>query len=171
MAVGKFDTIIFSTALTSNTATAKEEVGILRYEIDKTYGLKVYMYVLASGTISKGNIVSWGGVTGYTVKKETTSTAGQQQPVGVAIGTITDTYYGWIQVKGHNEYIMTHSKYNTTAYQYGFVLSGTFRGKPDGNSYEYGTALSVHVDRCREIIPLESVGSLCVSCCGYINCM
>lgn len=105
---GGFGGHVWATALTANDSTAKEPLGAIRTEYDPTYGVKQYMYILAGSAIADGKAVIPSGVTGYTVAVGTAyTTAGARvRAAGVGIGTITNAYYGWIQIKGHKTKIL-----------------------------------------------------------------
>lgn len=84
-------------SLTGNDATAKVEPGSIY--TDSATG-KVYRYVLAeTQNIGVGDVLEYSDTTGYEVTSDKTTSVGRI-PAGVAIGTITDAYYGWIQVSG-----------------------------------------------------------------------
>lgn len=85
--------------LDANDATAQEQLGALFH--DATNG-KVYKYVLAEdANLANGDVVEFSDTSGYEVTKDRSggSSIGRA-PAGVAIGTITDGQYGWIQVYG-----------------------------------------------------------------------
>lgn len=93
-----------ATKLTANDATAKEEPGRVRWE-----GGKAYRYVLAEdAALANGDVVEFSDTSGYEVTKDRAGGASIGRVVaGVAIGTITDAYYGWIQVHGRHTAIKT----------------------------------------------------------------
>ena len=166
---GQGSVCLYKTALSANDSTAKEQLGSLRYEYDSTNGDKVYMYVLASGNIASGDMLTWKGITGYTVGVQTTSVISRNPLVAVGQSTISDTKYGWVQVRGYHSAVKAHSKYNQTAYCQGFLLSGFFRGKPDGDSYE--VPLSANGASFCPFTPFVSGASACTTVAGYVNCM
>lgn len=92
--------------LTSNSATALVEPGCVWYN---EAGDKAYKYVLVEdANLAKGDVVEYSDVTGYEVTKDRSGGASLGRFVaGVAITTITDGQYGWIQVSGVNEYVKT----------------------------------------------------------------
>lgn len=99
-------TKIVRAPLTSNSATALVEPGsIWRDEATD----KVYKYVLVEdANITKGDVVEYSDVTGYEVSKDRAGGSSLGRFVaGVAITTITDAQYGWIQVSGINTYVKT----------------------------------------------------------------
>jgi hypothetical protein len=115
---------VFNTTLTANDATAQERVGALRIENDDTNGSKVYMYVLAGGAIANGTTCQWENAAGTAVKANAL-TEGLCSPIaGVGIGTITDEYYGWIQVKGYHGAIISAATQATTEFQATVAASG-----------------------------------------------
>lgn len=76
---------------------------------DKATG-KVYKYILAEdGALAVGDVVEYStAVNGYEVTKDRAGgTSAGRVVAGVALGTITDAYYGWIQVGGLNTYCKT----------------------------------------------------------------
>lgn len=92
--------------LFANDSTAVEQPG--KTYRDEITG-NVYKYVLAEdANILKGDVVEYSDVTGYEVTKDRAggSSLGRL-PAGVAITTITDAQYGWIQVSGINNYVRT----------------------------------------------------------------
>lgn len=93
-----------ATKLTANDATAKEELGRVRWE-----GGKAYRYVLVEdANLGVGDVVEYSDTTGYEVTNDRSGGGSIGRVVaGVAIGTITDAYYGWIQVSGRNATIKT----------------------------------------------------------------
>ena len=93
-----------ATKLTANDATAKEEAGRVRWESGKAY-----RYVLAEdGALANGDVVEFSDTSGYEVTKDRAGGASIGRVVaGVAIGTITDAYYGWVQVHGRHTAIKT----------------------------------------------------------------
>lgn len=92
--------------LTSNSATALVEPGSTWHN---EAGEKVYKYVLVEdANIAKGDVVEYSDTTGYEVSKDRSGGASLGRFVaGVAITTITDAQYGWIQVSGVNDYVKT----------------------------------------------------------------
>jgi hypothetical protein len=85
--------------LTGNDATAKVEVGTVW--VDGSNG-KAYRYVQAEdANLAVGDVVEYADATGAEVTKDRSGGSSIGRAVaGVAIGTITDAYYGWIQVSG-----------------------------------------------------------------------
>lgn len=99
----------YRTALTSNSATALDQVGMLRFEIDNTYGMKIYRYVQAAAdtTVANGTALAF-TTDGYgRVVTSDISDSDKNLPAGVGIGAITASYYGWIQVGGYHAAIKT----------------------------------------------------------------
>ena len=100
---------LFKTPLTSNSSTQLEELGAVRREWNTTDAcFKTYKYVKASMAVagSNGVALSWYDVLG-TVVTDDISTANQNQPAGVCTGTLTHTYYGWIQIGGYHSAVDT----------------------------------------------------------------
>jgi len=90
--------------LTENTATPTNEPGM----IDIIDG-KAYRYVLVEDmAIAKGDVVEYADVTGYEVSKDRAGGSSLGRFVaGVAVTTISDAQYGWIQVSGICDYVKT----------------------------------------------------------------
>lgn len=88
-------------SLTSNDSTAKMEPGTIWN--DPATG-KSYKYVLAEdGALANGDVVEYSDTSGYEVTKDRSGGSSIGRVVaGVAVGTITDAYYGWIQVSGRH---------------------------------------------------------------------
>lgn len=93
-----------ATKLTANDASAKEELGRVRWE-----GGKAYRYILVEdANLGVGDVVEFSDTTGYEVTNDRSGGGSIGRVVaGVAIGTITDAQYGWIQVSGRNATIKT----------------------------------------------------------------
>lgn len=96
--MGALSKSVFKTQLTANDATAQEELGAIRQESGK-----FYKYVQAVDlALANGDAVEIGSTAvDYKVTQDRAggSSIGRV-PAGVAIGTITANYYGWIQIKG-----------------------------------------------------------------------
>lgn len=75
---------------------------------DKSTG-NVYKYILVEdATLAKGHVVEYSDTSGYEVTKDRAGGSSLGRIVaGVALGAITDAYYGWIQVAGLNTYTKT----------------------------------------------------------------
>jgi hypothetical protein len=93
-----------ATKLTANDAEPKEELGRIRWEKGKAY-----KYVLVEdANIAIGDVVEFSDTSGYEVTKDRSGGASIGRVVaGVAIGTITDAQYGWIQVYGRHTAVKT----------------------------------------------------------------
>lgn len=92
--------------LNANDATAQVEPGSRWH--NEANG-KEYAYVLAEdANLAKGDVVEYSDTTGYEVTKDRSggSSIGRAA-AGVAITTITDGQYGWIQVSGLCSYVKT----------------------------------------------------------------
>ena len=92
--------------LDSNSATALVEPGCVWYN---EAGDKAYKYVLVEdANLAKGDVVEYADVTGYEVTNDRSGGASLGRFVaGVAITTITDAKYGWIQVSGIHTAVKT----------------------------------------------------------------
>lgn len=95
----------FSDLITSNSATALNRPGTLRFEIDDTNGIKVYKYILAGTAIANGDVLSNSGTAGTAMKVSTVNSPGRIPATGIGIGTITSGYYGWVLVEGYHSAI------------------------------------------------------------------
>ena len=92
---------LWKTKLTANDSSAQEQLGMKRVEYDSTdEQYKTYRYVkfndgtAAGGAAAKGDVLTWYPTTnGYTVTVDV-SDSSQAAFAGVAIGAITDLYYG-----------------------------------------------------------------------------
>ena len=92
--------------LTGNDSTALVEPGCTwRNEA----GDKVYKYVLIEDmAVAKGDVVEYSDTSGYEVTKDRAGGSSIGRFVaGVAITTITDAQYGWIQVSGIHTSVKT----------------------------------------------------------------
>jgi len=99
---------LWKTKLSANDSVAQEELGIKRVEFDSTDNVwKVYRYVryydgtAAAGAAAAGNVLVWYNTNadGYSVVLDV-SDGSQAGFAGVAIGALTDLYYGWVQCGG-----------------------------------------------------------------------
>ena len=89
-----------TSGIETNTSTALDQLGTIMVAYDSTYGQKWFMYVKASGAITKGASVIMTG-SPYVVKQDTTTAKRNHTKIaGVAAHAFTTLYYGWIQVKG-----------------------------------------------------------------------
>lgn len=84
-------------SLTDNSATARHTLGDIHFESGKAY-----RYVLAEDAdLAAGDVVEFSDTTGYEVTNDRSGGSSVGRVVaGVAVGTITDGQYGWIQVSG-----------------------------------------------------------------------
>ena len=108
---------LFKTQLTANDASAKEDLGSLRFEFDAANGgLKIYKYVQAAAdtTVANGTALAYANAYGWQVTNDE-SDSDQNRPAGVGIGAITASHYGWIQVGGHHPAIKTDGTGDITA--------------------------------------------------------
>ena len=108
----------------ANTSTAQDALGRIMFAMDETYGEKMFMYVKASGAITKGQSVIFTGAP-YVVKADTTSAKrGRIKIAGVAMHSFTDAYYGWIQIRGYNTVILAAPALSTSACTWTLYVSG-----------------------------------------------
>ncbi len=102
---------LFKSKITDNTSTPLEQLGLIRREWDNTDACyKTYRYVRASVTAATSNGICLSchvRNTGCTMVTNDISLGGINLPAGVAIGVITDQYYGWIQIGGYHSAIDT----------------------------------------------------------------
>jgi len=94
------------TSLTGNDSTKQVEPGTIFF--DDSNG-KVYRYVLVEdAALAIGDVVEYADDSGYEVTNDRSGGASIGRVVaGVAVGTITDAYYGWIQVSGIHTAVKT----------------------------------------------------------------
>jgi hypothetical protein len=99
---------VWNTQLSSNTATAEEDVGAIRIEHDPTYGRRVYKYVQAASdtTVANGTALGYSDAYHRVVSSDRTDTL-KNGPAGAGRGAITASYYGWIEIKGYHEAVVT----------------------------------------------------------------
>lgn len=91
---------------TDTSTTAKYKVGtVVR---DKATN-KVYKYIqVEDAALAIGDVVEYSDITGSEVTKDRSGGSSLGRIVaGVALGTIADGSYGWIQVAGLNTYVKT----------------------------------------------------------------
>ena len=103
--------LTWKTKLTDNSATAQEQLGIIRYELDSTNGLKKYKYVQAADDTTVANGTALGYLTTDTARLTVSSDQTDflyNNPAGVGIGAITAEYYGWVQIGGYHSAIKTN---------------------------------------------------------------
>lgn len=102
--------LVYKTELTSNDASAQEQQGVLRYELDDTNGLKIYKYVQARAdtTVAAGTALMYTiSVTSLDDVTLDVTDGGQNFPAGVGLGAITAEYFGWIQIYGYHSAVLT----------------------------------------------------------------
>jgi hypothetical protein len=117
-------------SLTANDATAQFEPGVI-WE-DGATG-KAYRYVLIEDmSVTVGDVLEYSDTSGYEVTKDRSGGASIGRVVaGVAIGSITDAQYGWIQVSGRNASVKTDGA--VTAGQ-GLVPHASVDGRADSEA-------------------------------------
>lgn len=101
---------IWATELTANDSSAKELVGVVRWEYDNTYGLRAYRYVQAASdtTVANGTVLTYSDSYKFTATSDV-SDAASNQIAGVGIGAITASYYGWVQCYGYHSAVITNA--------------------------------------------------------------
>lgn len=153
----------WATQLTDNSDTAKEQVGITRWEIHPTYGLRGYRYVQAAAdtTVANGTCLAFSDKYKLVATSDV-SDADQNQPAGVGIGAITAEYYGWIQFYGYHARVITNGDDDISDGDT-LILSttdGTCDSVPSGTASTFkplGVAVSDDVDGF-DIV------------CGFLDC-
>lgn len=118
--------ILYATKLDANDATAKEELGVERKQGGKTYK---YVQVIDLA-VADGDVVEYASATlSYIVSKDRAGgTSIGRVVVGVAVGTITANYYGWILTRGIHSNMKTDG--GVTAAQ-GLIPHATADGQAD----------------------------------------
>lgn len=98
----------WKTVLTANDSTAQEQVGAIRIELDSTYGVRGYRYMLvaADTTVADGTALSFSDAYRFTATSDI-SDASVNQVAGVGVGVITASYYGWVQCLGYHAGVLT----------------------------------------------------------------
>lgn len=88
----------------SNSSTAEHSLGEVMWQFGKAY-----RYVLAEdANIANGDVLEYSDTSGYEVTNDRSGGSSVGRVVaGVAVGTITDGQYGWIQVSGRHASIKT----------------------------------------------------------------
>jgi hypothetical protein len=165
---GNGQAVVFATDLTANDSAAKEELGAIRIEYDATYGKKMYMYVRCLSAATAGqSVIGYvaSGYSGFGVTVDTTAANVAHKKVwGVAVGTITATYYGWIQVRGHSTKILVAPALCTSANVETYYLSG---GVFSINKCTYKCACVPKVEAGIYTYTKTAAGK---STSGYIHC-
>jgi len=98
--------LIVQAPLTSNDSAAKVIPGSIYWDKDFK---KAYKYILVEDqALAVGDVVEFSDTSGYEVTSDRSGGASIGRVVaGVAIGTLTDAYYGWIQVYGKHTAVKT----------------------------------------------------------------
>lgn len=98
--------------ITDTSATAVEELGVQREIVDRVRGSMVYRYVQngeAATAFTAGNVIQRKTATNSTgvgiISASTDSYAGII--LGVAVSAIKAGEYGWVQIKGWNDKLVT----------------------------------------------------------------
>ena len=103
---------LWKTTLSANDSTAQEELGISRTEWSTTDScFKTYKYVVAASdtTVANGTALGYSDVLGHVVSSDSSVPDAPLDCVaGVGIGTITASYYGWIQTRGYHSAVKTN---------------------------------------------------------------
>lgn len=111
MGASLFPQQAWGTELTANDSTPKEQLGAIRTEYDSTNGARVFKYVQAASdtTVADGTplLYQTADTSRQTVTVDLTD-ALTNNVAGVGIGAITASYYGWIQVAGYHDAVITN---------------------------------------------------------------
>lgn len=101
---------MWKTSLTDSSTTPEEGLGEIRTEIDHSTGaVKEYKYVsvAADTTVANGTPLLYTDVYGVTASSDI-SDGSANQVLGVGIGAIAASSYGWVQVSGYHSAIITN---------------------------------------------------------------
>jgi len=117
-------------SLTETSATARYEPGTIW--ADPATG-NMYKYVLVEDmALAVGDVVEYSDTTGYEVTKDRAGGSSIGRVVaGVALGTVADASYCWIQMRGRNANVKTDGA--VTAGQ-GLVPHATVDGRADSEA-------------------------------------
>jgi len=100
----------WSTKLDSNETSTKEQLGILRTEWSSADScFKTYKYVQAAAdtTVANGTALCYTDTLGQVASSDI-SDGNVNQPLGVGIGAITASSYGWVQIGGYHSAVLTN---------------------------------------------------------------
>lgn len=121
---------IIKANLTANDSSPVEQLGKLY--IDHATGKKYRYICVEDMAIANGDVVEYSDTSGYEVTKDRAGGASIGRVVaGVAVGDISDAYYGWIQISGRHASVKTDG--GVTAGQ-GLVPHATADGKADSEA-------------------------------------
>jgi len=114
---------VFKTTLTSNSATALEQLWAIREETDTTNGTRVFKYVqytlgstaaAANWTVAyrlgSATDATWNTVTNDVSDSDINAVA------WVFVWAVTEAYYGWLQVWGYHSVIATNADDDISAW-------------------------------------------------------
>lgn len=104
---------IWKSEITANDATAQETLGARRIVKDGTLGEQEYCYVKFDSAITAGKGCVWSSTSTSNPYSVAIATSGpsKQKCAGIAVATITASYYGWLLVRGVYDGIKNHSKH------------------------------------------------------------
>ena len=101
--------------LTVNEASASERIGTIRTVIDSVDGEKSYIYVRAATTLVQGHVCarlssSSGQITGRVTPdiSKTVMKYSKGEPVGIAVGVLSTSNYGWLQRTGISRHVKSN---------------------------------------------------------------
>ena len=82
--------------LRANDSSAKGAVGVLFTREGKSYRY----YKIKDAALAAGNVVEYSTTAGAVTKDRAGGSSVGREAAGVAVGTVTAGYYGWVQVAG-----------------------------------------------------------------------
>ena len=85
-----------ATSITANDATAQEELGSLRFDSDG----RTFRYMQTISTVAIGDLVNRTISTNIASARVAPTLLLVKLPAGVAVGTVTASYFGWFQIAG-----------------------------------------------------------------------
>lgn len=147
-------------SLTANDSTALREAGT--FYVDPVTGY-AYRYILVEdAALANGDVCEYSDTTGYEVTKCAGTSSIGNMVAGVAVGTITDAYYGWIMVSGRHSAIRTdggvsaghiltpHASYTGRAES--VLASGSTSDEVFGFALETDSSSSTTLSNCAGIV-------------------
>lgn len=102
---------LWATPLSAETSAAREQLGILRREWNSTDScFKTYRYIQAASdtTVADGTVLGFRDKLRQVASSDASSNDyDENQVLGVGIGVITASYYGWVQTGGYHSAVKT----------------------------------------------------------------
>lgn len=153
-------------SLTANDSTAQREAGTVWF--DGATG-KAYRYVLIEDlAVAVGDVVEYSDTSGYEVTQDRAGGASIGRVVaGVAIGTITDAYYGWIQVSGRNATVKTDGGVSAGE---GLIPHATQNGHAD-SAVATSTAVNTEGQIFGYALEADDTSASGGSCAAVLRCL